>query len=189
MNAVMNISKNKNWLRKAAYTPLAVAIVAGAVYGGAGIGSAATDTDADVGTGTTLPDPAPFRWSVVNGTGQPIYGKMELHEGLRNRSYEYASTSIERPKDRPWEIDDHESTGRPPTPSGTIGWYTGRICYNKQWRDFGSGSQSWFTPDEMHSSVAHLEVDSKGTLHLVENVYGWSGKTWRTPFANTGIEC
>ncbi|MFC9769695.1 hypothetical protein [Rhodococcus jostii] len=183
----MDISKNKSWLRRAAYAPIAAAVLAGAVCSGAGIGSAATDTETGVGAGTNIPDPAPLRWSVVNGTGQPIYGKMELHEQLFVPPFPpppYSTTSIERPKDHPWGVDDHESTERPPRPNpGTIAWYEGHICYNEKWWNLESDMN-------MKSSVAHLEVDSRGTLHLVEHTYdGFGTHTFRTPFAYRGEDC
>ncbi|MDV6277717.1 hypothetical protein R3Q06_29930 [Rhodococcus erythropolis] len=72
----MNITKNKNLLRKAAYAPLAAAVLAGAVCAGTGIGSAATDTGADAGV--SVPDRT---WRVVNDTGKELtggkFGKMD----------------------------------------------------------------------------------------------------------------
>ncbi|MFC9769671.1 hypothetical protein [Rhodococcus jostii] len=188
----MDIRKNNKWLRKAAYAPLAAAVLAGAVCSGAGLGSAATDTETGVGAGTNIPDPAPLRWSVVNGTGQPIYGKMKLTENVLfppMPPYPYSTTSIERPKERPWAVGDHESTERAPRPTtGATAVYEGHICYNKKWWELPG--DSFILLPNMHSSVAHLEVDSLGTLHLVENTYdGFGTHTFRTPFAFRGQDC
>ncbi|MFC9766739.1 hypothetical protein [Rhodococcus jostii] len=71
----MDIRKNKKWLRKAAYAPLAVAVLAGAVCSGAGIGSATTDANA--GTGDT-------KWRVHNNTDQVLTeGKFGKSDGGR----------------------------------------------------------------------------------------------------------
>ncbi|MFC9768081.1 hypothetical protein [Rhodococcus jostii] len=79
----MDIRKNKNWLRTAAYAPLAVAVLAGAICSGAGIGSA--DTDAigspracgpSEGTDTEACEPPPFTtlWRVHNNTDEVLTG-------------------------------------------------------------------------------------------------------------------
>ncbi|MDV6277600.1 hypothetical protein R3Q06_29340 [Rhodococcus erythropolis] len=59
-----------------AYAPLVVAIAAGAIGGGAGVGSADTVTAADAAVVTMAPPPLPEagHWRLANGTGQPIYG-------------------------------------------------------------------------------------------------------------------
>ncbi|MFC9769627.1 hypothetical protein [Rhodococcus jostii] len=157
----MDISKNKKWLRKAAYAPLAAAVLAGAVCSGAGIGSAATDTDAGVGTGTSA-----SKFWMVNGTGQPIYGTLLLDSAM-----------VERTKYNPWGVGESESGEKSIVPFRS--WH-GRICYNQVWWKLP------FTAED--ASVAHLEVDSQGTLHLVE-YDTFLGKTWRTPFTKTQSAC
>ncbi|MFC9768080.1 hypothetical protein [Rhodococcus jostii] len=71
----MDIRKNNKWLRRAAYAPLAAAVLAGAVCSGAGIGSAATGANA--GTGDT-------KWRVHNNTDQVLTeGKFGKADGNR----------------------------------------------------------------------------------------------------------
>ncbi|MFC9769722.1 hypothetical protein [Rhodococcus jostii] len=86
----MDICKNKSWLRKAAYAPLAAGVLAGVVCSGAGIGSAATDasespqacgpsagTDAEA-----CPQDDTMLWRVHNNTDEVLTGGgFTKHEG------------------------------------------------------------------------------------------------------------
>ncbi|MFC9768103.1 hypothetical protein [Rhodococcus jostii] len=184
----MTISWKISRLRGLVSASLIAAAAAGGLCTGSGISTADADTDAGVGTRTTFPDPAPDRWSIVNGTGQPIYGEMALTEWLvlfPVSSIPYSRTSVERPKDRPWLVGEHESVERVPSTPITVGVREGHICYDKQWWDY----DTYPTLPFLHSSVGHLEVDSRGTLHLVEHQYDRPATTTRTPFKNTQKAC
>ncbi|MDV6278728.1 hypothetical protein R3Q06_35760 [Rhodococcus erythropolis] len=154
----MEINKNTKWLRKAAYAPLTVAILAGALSSGMGIGSAATDA-------TTTPTGTPqigtaYNWSVNNHTGQPIYGTWNatMHSGN--------SSHVEATADHPWKPGDAPHATQYQDMERDTTW-TGHICYNKRWWDytlsdwgFGEGPFSTTIPD------FSLEVDSQGTLFV-----------------------
>ncbi|MFC9766649.1 hypothetical protein [Rhodococcus jostii] len=145
----MDIGKNKKWLRKAAYTPVAVAVLAGAVCAGAGIGSAAT---ADPGT---TPDALQSSgiataWSMENRTDQSIYGQWDAWNSKRETS-RVATTA-----DNPWQPGAIAKSFQEAASS-----WSGRICYNKQYWDFYP--QQLSLADE---GKFRLEVDSNKVPHV-----------------------
>lgn len=147
----MNINKNKNLLRKAAYAPLAAAVLAGAVCAGAGIGSAATDADADVNS------TADVGWTVINDTDQTLTGgKFHKHEV---DSWTFPESTIDVTGLAP-----HES--RSGTYQSTIFGlnYTRaeNVCYNNlKW----SSADTEWTPRDSWRTV-HVRFD-RGQLFIV----------------------
>ncbi|MFC9769597.1 hypothetical protein [Rhodococcus jostii] len=176
----MDISKNKKWLRKAAYAPLAAAVLAGAVCAGTGIGSATTTDPATTPDTLQSGETSSTAWSVQNLTGQPIYGQWDAwnSDGAKSR---VAATA-----DDPWQLGATAKADQVVTPN--FGWtkWSGRTCYNKQYWDFYP-----VTLNLANNTAFKLEADSRGTLHASYTTFeGASGdmdhKKALTP---TGVGC
>ncbi|MDV6278446.1 hypothetical protein R3Q06_34070 [Rhodococcus erythropolis] len=118
----MDIAKNKNLLRNAAYAPMMACVLTGAVCAGTGLASAATDT-APASAGDT------HWWSLYNNTGKPIYGQWteQIGDGV---------SGLDLVKDIPEPQGGHESRPRikdSAHPFSNPYWW-GHICYDhKQW--------------------------------------------------------
>ncbi|MFC9769626.1 hypothetical protein [Rhodococcus jostii] len=140
------ISTNKNRphrMRRWAYVPL-VAVVAGAVCAGAGIGSAATDTDA--GSGDNV------EWRVHNYTDKALTSGIFFKE-------EVDVSSVDITGLKPGEVKSGIYQSRWEVPNIT----TGHVCFNNtlwymdtqgtpeaRWRDvyvFFRGGQLFVTPE------------------------------------------
>ncbi|MDV6278691.1 hypothetical protein R3Q06_35560 [Rhodococcus erythropolis] len=139
-------------LRKLAYAPLVAAVAAGAVCVGPGTGAAAT-------TAAAGPIYWGYDWSLVNRTGQPIYGdwNVTMESG--------ASSHVEAPDETPWQPDDVAETTQyeEDVASSQMSW-TGHICYNTHWWDY-MASDFGFAHDP-GARVVTLEADSAGALFV-----------------------
>ncbi|MFC9769091.1 hypothetical protein [Rhodococcus jostii] len=133
-----DVSRKKNrpdGMRRWAYVPLAVSVLAGAVCGGAGTGTAATTASTDVVTESATTPDAPHGsagdknwWSLYNYTGLPVYGEFSVQTGK-------AVSEVKIDKDRQLASGGHES--RPTTNS--VWWrdyWMGHICFNHAWYNF-----------------------------------------------------
>ncbi|MDV6278483.1 hypothetical protein R3Q06_34305 [Rhodococcus erythropolis] len=113
---------------------LAGAVAAGGICGGAGISAAATP-DAPSTVSSDSPPGGEATWSVMNRTGEPVWGYLEIQRGS-------TGSRIGWPKDAP--VPSGAGDSAPRTGWGVL--YTqGRICYHGAWwnlpRDnYGSGS-------------------------------------------------
>ncbi|MDV6274113.1 hypothetical protein R3Q06_11435 [Rhodococcus erythropolis] len=120
----MEISNNKKWLRNAAYAPMVVSVLAGAVCAGTGLGSAATDA-------ITPPTSGGDRhwWSLYNNTGQPISGEWTEQIGA-------ATSGLTLVKEIPEPQGGHESRPRISDAAHPLSnpYWWGHICYDhKKW--------------------------------------------------------
>ncbi|MFC9768673.1 hypothetical protein [Rhodococcus jostii] len=138
----MDISKNKKWLRKAAYAPLAVAVLAGAVCAGTGIGTAAPTTAPEAVTASTSTkdtppasaDPAMNWWTLFNNTGQPIYGTWSEQSGSD-------VSELNLVPNMPLRSSGLESRPRNDSPLWNSYWM-GHICYRGAWWNFPREARS-----------------------------------------------
>ncbi|MDV6278598.1 hypothetical protein R3Q06_34985 [Rhodococcus erythropolis] len=150
----MTITRNKHRrhrLRQLAYIPLIVA--AAAVIGtSVGAGSAASAT-------TPVPtDVFSYDWTLVNRTGQPIYGTWNITVTAGNNS------SVAAPANRPWRPDDNASATQFQRLSDTTTW-RGHICYNNHWWGF-THSQDFGYFEIFDIPVFSVEADSRGALFV-----------------------
>ncbi|MFC9769405.1 hypothetical protein [Rhodococcus jostii] len=147
-------------LLKLAYAPLVMAVAAGAICIGAGTGTAASTTTP--GTTDAPQSGSAYEWTLINHTGQPIYGtwSAEMSTGDHSR--------VEADKDHAWQPGDvvgavqYQDTWRSTT-------WRGRICYNGNWWDYES-SKSGAAGFEFS-----LEADSAGNLFVYPH-NGYSGR-------------
>ncbi|MDV6277955.1 hypothetical protein R3Q06_31215 [Rhodococcus erythropolis] len=150
MTPITNMMSRRHRLRKLAYTPLVMAVAAGAICTGAGNGLAATaDASASIDTqqGRSSQD-----WYLLNHTGQPIYGNWNAK--MDSASY---SSHVETDKDHPWAPDDAAKATQNENWGGTL--WAGRICFDRNWWEY-TGYRS---PE---NAVFTLEADSAGELYV-----------------------
>ncbi|MDV6278721.1 hypothetical protein R3Q06_35725 [Rhodococcus erythropolis] len=149
----MDINKNTKWLRKAAYAPLAVAVLAGALSSGAGISTADATTTP---TGTdTLQSGDTYNWALLNRTGQPIYGTWDW-----SMEWSEDGARVVVPADNPLRPDDAVMGAQTKNPARRTTW-TGRICYDEHWWNY---KYTGYTGNEP-SLVFRLEADSTHVLY------------------------
>ncbi|MFC9769089.1 hypothetical protein [Rhodococcus jostii] len=154
-------------LPKLLYISLAVGILAGAVCAGTGLGTAAPISALDVVTASSsTPDtpPASARpgwdwWSLVNNTGQPIYGTWSQQVGD-------ISSELEVVKDRPMPQEGHESRPRVHWSSSSDyqPYWMGHICYDHKWWNLPRARRY---PDS--NAAFTLDVWPGGRLHATWN--------------------
>ncbi|MDV6278382.1 hypothetical protein R3Q06_33675 [Rhodococcus erythropolis] len=156
MNTERTTPRPRTRGRKLLYTSFAVGVLTGAVCAGTGI-SAATPEVATALVHIDTSQEDSYEWTLLNHTGQTVYGKWTLYGG----SDKYSS-SLESTKDHPWQVDEASSALQKKKPRN---YWRANICYSGQW---------WVLPTvtpvfDLTNHIVSLEVDSKGTLHEVEH--------------------
>ncbi|MDV6277248.1 hypothetical protein R3Q06_27510 [Rhodococcus erythropolis] len=152
-------------LRRLAYVPLIMAVAAGALCTGTAISVADTTAPA------TSSDPV-YTWSLINHTGQPIYGEWRAEISTGDHSIVHTDA------DHPWKPGD--------VPSAFMGFggfhptmWKGRICYDKHWWDYG--------PESLGQLLnPTLAADSTGMLWVYPH---GDGISWRLPMYPENSVC
>lgn len=144
----------KNRLRKLTYLPLTAAIIAsGALYTGAGVGSAATELTVSGHT-----------WSVENYSGQM------LTHGEFYRQMGKMTSSITFDEQRPGQRD----SARQENDAGHNLYTWGRVCFNKAWWNLQrdkttiSNVNLYAVGERRDKLMADLQVD--GPIPVVKHV-------------------
>ncbi|MDV6278535.1 hypothetical protein R3Q06_34615 [Rhodococcus erythropolis] len=137
--------KAVNHVRIVAYVPLVMAVAAGAICTGTGIGTAAPATSAH----HELENRPGYEWQLINRTGAPISGNWSVSD--------HGETSrVERRQNEPWMIDEIATAAQKGDYEGAR--WQGAICYRTNW---------WkFAPRVAHAHWFRLEADSTGALFV-----------------------
>ncbi|MDV6277997.1 hypothetical protein R3Q06_31425 [Rhodococcus erythropolis] len=148
-------------MRQLAYAPLVAAVAVGTLCTGAGISTAATDTTGPATTDAPQSGDA-YYWQLLNHTLQPIYGSWDAKMDSGDHS------EVKTDKDHPWKPDDASVKTTQYQDASRYTTWTGRICYNKRWRDFefsdfGFGVKVTGVGMGYGSPIFTLEADSAGT--------------------------
>ncbi|MDV6277849.1 hypothetical protein R3Q06_30630 [Rhodococcus erythropolis] len=110
------------------YGPLVTAVAAGAVFAGAGIGSAATDavTEPSSTLDSSHESGNPELWHLTNGTDQPVYGTWSVQIGSQVSEITRRDWDALKPGDSAYANNIDWAVGRV--------YWMGHICYDhKQW--------------------------------------------------------
>ncbi|MDV6278317.1 hypothetical protein R3Q06_33280 [Rhodococcus erythropolis] len=154
-NAIVNIGRNKDRFRAAAYAPLVAAVLAGTICAGTGIGTAAPTAAAIV----TVPPPIQNMWQLINTTDTPIYGNW-----AQQRAGD--SSEIIRGIWGPLKPGESASAAQVKMTFGRYEYWWAHVCYNHMWRNLNGGVAGQYETD-----YAELEKTATGGL-AVEFFHG-----------------